>query len=101
MKPGYIFVFSNPLHPDIIYFNYSHLHPFHILEKMNTNEGNVFDFKFEFAKWSYDYQTNGEIIENILNTHNTCVNYKKNFFVIEKSIVQSYFALCHGSWVEN
>ena len=101
MTYGYIFVLSNPIHPDILYFNYSRSNPSSVLDEMNSNEGNVFDFKLEFAKYLDDFETKGQIIESILHSYDTCVNTEKNFFVVEKSIIQSYFALCYGEWIEN
>ena len=100
MTYGYIFLFSNPVHPNVYYFNYSRSNPLDILKKMNSNEGNVFDFEMVFAKYVDDYDIKGQIIESLLHHYDTCVNIEKNFFVVEKSIIQSYFALCNGEWID-
>ena len=100
MSYGHIYCLSNPIHPGIYYVNYTRSNPLEVLEQMNMSESNVFDYSMEFSKYINNHETKGEIIEHLLNVYGACINPERNFYQINKSVIQNLFALVEGEWFD-
>ena len=84
---------------DIHYFNYTRSNPYEKLDEMNSNEGNMFDYKIEFIKRANDYETKGELLESLLNQMGTSIDPKRHFYQIDKDILYGMLSLVDGEWI--